>query len=62
MKREALRVGVFKGRKAMLAAIYGYPKEAVSGGKKIPGLVQIHGGGTGRLGPVSKSFQSGGSP
>ncbi len=39
------RVGVFKGHKAMLAAIYGFPKEVVSGGKKIPGLVQIHGGG-----------------
>ncbi len=35
------RVGVFKGRKAMLAAVYGYPK----GAAKIPGLVQIHGGG-----------------
>lgn len=35
------RVGVFKGRKAMMAAVYGYPK----GATKIPGLVQIHGGG-----------------
>lgn len=35
------RVGVFKGQKAMMAAVYGYPKGAV----KIPGLVQIHGGG-----------------
>ena len=35
------RVGVFKGRKAMLAAVYGFPK----GGTKLPGLVQIHGGG-----------------
>ena len=35
------RVGIFKGRKAMMAAIYGYPK----GAAKIPGLVQIHGGG-----------------
>ena len=35
------RVGVFKGQKAMMAAVYGYPK----GGSKIPGLVQIHGGG-----------------
>lgn len=35
------RVGVFKGRKAMMAAVYGYPK----GAAKIPGLVQIHGGG-----------------
>lgn len=35
------RVGVFKGQKAMMAAVYGYPK----GAAKIPGLVQIHGGG-----------------
>lgn len=34
-----IRVGVFKGKKAMLACVYGYPK----GTKKIPGLVQIHG-------------------
>ena len=37
------RVGVFKGRTAMLAAVYGYPKTAVT--TPIPGLVQIHGGG-----------------
>ncbi|HAR67504.1 MAG TPA: hypothetical protein DCR55_15020 [Lentisphaeria bacterium] len=36
-----LRVGVFKGKKAMLAAVYGYPK----GAENLPGLVQIHGGG-----------------
>ena len=35
------RIGVFKGQKAMMAAVYGYPK----GGKSLPGLVQIHGGG-----------------
>jgi hypothetical protein len=35
------RIGAFKGRKAMMAAVYGYPK----GGKNLPGLVQIHGGG-----------------
>lgn len=35
------RIGIFKGRKAMMAAVYGYPK----GGEKLPGLVQIHGGG-----------------
>ncbi|MEJ6621437.1 MAG: dienelactone hydrolase family protein [Opitutae bacterium] len=35
------RIGVFKGKKAMMAGIYGYPK----GGKDLPGLVQIHGGG-----------------
>jgi hypothetical protein len=41
MKVLRYRVGVFKGRKAMMAAVYGYPKAAA----KIPGLVQIHGGG-----------------
>ncbi len=35
------RIGVFKGRTAMLAAIYGFPK----GAEDLPGLVQIHGGG-----------------
>jgi len=35
------RIGIFKGQKAMMAAVYGYPK----GGKNLPGLVQIHGGG-----------------
>jgi len=35
------RIGVFKGGKAMMAAVYGFPK----GGKNLPGLVQIHGGG-----------------
>ena len=35
------RIGVFKGQKAMMAGIYGFPK----GGTKLPGLVQIHGGG-----------------
>ncbi len=35
------RIGVFKGRKAKLAAVYGFPK----GGSNLPGLVQIHGGG-----------------
>lgn len=35
------RIGIFKGEKAMMAAVYGYPK----GGSKLPGLVQIHGGG-----------------
>ena len=35
------RIGVFKGQKAMMAAVYGYPKN----GKSLPGLVQIHGGG-----------------
>lgn len=35
------RIGVFKGKRAMMAAVYGHPK----GGKDLPGLVQIHGGG-----------------
>lgn len=35
------RVGVFKGKKAMIAAIYGFPK----GAKDLPGLIQVHGGG-----------------
>jgi len=35
------RVGIFKGHKANMAAVYGYPK----GGRNLPGLVQIHGGG-----------------
>ena len=35
------RIGVFKGKKAMMAAVYGYPK----GAKDLPGLLQIHGGG-----------------
>ncbi|MEM9656853.1 MAG: dienelactone hydrolase family protein [Planctomycetota bacterium] len=35
------RLGVFKGQRAMLAAVYGFPK----GGQMLPGLVQIHGGG-----------------
>jgi len=35
------RIGIFKGQKALLAAVYGYPK----GGTELPGLVQIHGGG-----------------
>jgi fermentation-respiration switch protein FrsA (DUF1100 family) len=35
------RIGIFKGEKAMMAAVYGYPK----GGENLPGLVQIHGGG-----------------
>jgi hypothetical protein len=35
------RVGIFKGRKSTLAAVYGFPK----GQKNLPGLLQIHGGG-----------------
>ncbi len=35
------RVGIFKGKKSMIAGVYGFPK----GGSKLPGLVNIHGGG-----------------
>jgi Dienelactone hydrolase family len=35
------RIGIFKGQKSMMAAVYGFPK----GQTKLPGLVQIHGGG-----------------
>jgi len=41
LKVVRYRVGIFKGRKAMMAAVYGYPK----GARGLPGLVQIHGGG-----------------
>lgn len=37
------RIGVFKGKKATLVAVYGFPKN--SSEPKMPGLVQIHGGG-----------------
>ena len=39
------RIGVFKGKKAKLAAIYGFPKRVAGTDKRLPGLVQIHGGG-----------------
>ncbi|TWU57377.1 dienelactone hydrolase family protein [Rubripirellula reticaptiva] len=39
------RIGVFKGQTARLAAIVGVPMSAIDSGEKIPGLVQIHGGG-----------------
>ncbi len=39
------RIGIFKGTKAKLAAVYGFPKHVLDGGEKLPGLVQIHGGG-----------------
>ena len=35
------RIGVFKGTKAMMAGVYGFPK----GQKGLPGLLQVHGGG-----------------
>ena len=39
------RIGVFKGQTARLAAVFGFPKDAARTGMKLPGLVQIHGGG-----------------
>ena len=41
LKVVRYRVGIFKGKKAMMAAVYGHPRD----GKNLPGLVQIHGGG-----------------
>ncbi|MBG85297.1 MAG: hypothetical protein CMO80_00140 [Verrucomicrobiales bacterium] len=35
------RIGIFKGQRAKLAGIYGFPR----GGENLPGLLQIHGGG-----------------
>ena len=35
------RIGIFKGQKAWMAGVYGFPK----GENNIPGLLQIHGGG-----------------
>jgi hypothetical protein len=50
------RIGIFKGKKAMMAAVYGYPK----GAKNVPGLVQIHGGGgAGTEGPVLANAKEG---
>jgi cephalosporin-C deacetylase-like acetyl esterase len=40
-----VRIGLFRGQKARLAAVYGFPKSLAGDGKKLPGLVQIHGGG-----------------
>lgn len=39
------RIGVFKGQKTKLVAVYGFPKSVIASGKKVPGLLQIHGGG-----------------
>ncbi|QDT14411.1 alpha/beta hydrolase family protein [Alienimonas californiensis] len=44
MKVVRFRIGVFKGEKATLAAVYGAPADLAEG-KRVPGLVQIHGGG-----------------
>ncbi|MEL6110297.1 MAG: dienelactone hydrolase family protein, partial [Planctomycetota bacterium] len=38
------RIGVFKGAKSTLAAVFGFPK-GLPAGTSVPGLVQIHGGG-----------------
>jgi hypothetical protein len=35
------RIGEFKGKVAMLAGVYGFPK----GAQNVPGLLQVHGGG-----------------
>lgn len=40
-----IRIGVFKGTKATLVALYGFPKSVGEQGERVPGLVQIHGGG-----------------
>ncbi|WP_171189622.1 alpha/beta hydrolase family protein, partial [Alienimonas chondri] len=44
LKIVRFRIGVFKGEKATLAAIYGAPA-GLAEGETVPGLVQIHGGG-----------------
>ena len=44
MRVVRFRIGVFKGKKTTLAAIYGFPKSSRRDRAKIPGLVQIHGG------------------
>ena len=36
------RIGIFKGKKSVLAGVYGFPKNTAG---KLPGLLQIHGGG-----------------
>ena len=45
LKIVRFRIGVFKGKKAKLAAIYGFPKSTKGKNRKLPGLAQIHGGG-----------------
>lgn len=41
LKVLRFRIGLFKGKKAMMAGVFGFPK----GANQIPGLLQIHGGG-----------------
>ena len=36
------RIGIFKGKKSLLAGVYGFPKNTTG---NLPGLLQIHGGG-----------------
>jgi len=56
LKVVRYRVGILKGKKAMMAAVYGYPK----GAKKVTGLVQIHGGGgAGTEGPILANAKEG---
>jgi len=56
LKVIRFRVGIFKGKKAMMAAVYGYPK----GARQLPGLVQIHGGGgAGTQEPVMANAKEG---
>lgn len=45
MRVVRFRIGVFKGKVSKLAAVYGFPKSAKGGTAKLPGLLQIHGGG-----------------
>ena len=41
LRYVTFHVGTFKGRSARMAAFYGFPK----GGKTLPGLLHLHGGG-----------------
>ncbi len=45
LKIVRFRIGVFKGQQALLAGIYGCPQDALESSGKVPGLLQIHGGG-----------------
>lgn len=38
-------VGTFKGKVSRISAYYAYPKDAADSKSKVPGLVQVHGGG-----------------
>ena len=38
-------VGTFKGQTAKIAAVYGFPSKTPQRRDKVPGLLQIHGGG-----------------